>query len=373
MTSVLRRSRTTLPVLAALAGLLCAVPASAGNANSAQRAFARCQQTVAREGLSYTSQMQWRLSRCVRTLGDCSAGNQGSCRMSPFACRSTANDLSSLEAGFVRSVVGSCGDVPVPTLMSAGFAPGMQSCAPGSADAFARCVAANLRHELGDMLEQVMPAACTLLANAGITVPAELCAGPVPCVTTSTVTTTTEATTSTEAPTTTTSTSTTTTTIPAGSALYCGGDQGVACPDGMVCDRSDPLCSQGSVPGMCVTPAAVCDTSSPVCGCDGLTYASDCDRVKAGAVKARAGACDPTPQACSFSNPTCPQGQFCDFVPGDCGEGGDGVCRPMRGEPCNLCEAFVVGPVCGCNMQVYASECERMAAGVAKLWNGACQ
>jgi hypothetical protein len=95
--------------------------------------------------------------------------------------------------------------------------------------------------------------------------------------------------------------------------------------------------------------------------------------VKAGATKARAGACDAPPSACDFANPTCPSGQFCDFTPGDCGEGGSGVCRPVRGEPCNLCTAFVSGPVCGCNFVVYDSECTRMAAGVSKLWNGVCQ
>jgi len=373
MTSVLRRARTTLPVLAALAGLLCATPAIAGNSNAAQRSLARCQQTVAREGLSYSTQMQWRLSRCVRTLGDCSAGNSSSCRMAPSACHSTGDDLAYLQSGFVRSVVGSCNDVPLSTLMSAGFAPGMQTCAPTTVDAFGRCIASNLRRELGDVLEQVLPAGCALLANAGVTIPSELCAGPSQCATTSTVTTTTMVTTTTDAPTTTTTSTTTTTTLPLVGALYCGGDQGIACPDGMVCDRTDALCTQGSVPGMCVTAPPVCDAGSPVCGCDGVTYASDCARVKAGAVKARVGTCDMAPQACNFANPTCPQGQFCDFVSGDCGEGGDGVCRPIRSEPCNLCTAYVVGPVCGCDFHLYASECDRMAAGVSKLWNGPCE
>ena len=98
MTFVLRRSRPALPVLAALAGLLVATPALAGSSSNAQRAFARCQQTVAREGLSYSTQMQWRLSRCVRTLGDCSAGNSSSCRMAPSACHSTGDDLAYLVA-----------------------------------------------------------------------------------------------------------------------------------------------------------------------------------------------------------------------------------------------------------------------------------
>jgi hypothetical protein len=94
--------------------------------------------------------------------------------------------------------------------------------------------------------------------------------------------------------------------------------------------------------------------------------------VKAGAVKARAGACDAAPQACN-QDANCPSGQFCEFSAGACGEGGNGLCRPMRGEPCNLCTAFVTGPVCGCDFLEYATECDRMAAGVSKMWNGPCQ
>lgn len=371
MTSVLRRTRTALPALAALAGLLLATPAIAGqSANAAQRAFARCQQTVAREGLSYSTQMQWRLSRCVRTLGDCSAGNSNSCRNTSDACRTAGSDLAYLQERFVRSVVGSCGDVPLSTLMNAGFASGMQTCAPGTVEAFGRCVASNLRRELGDVLEQVLPAACALLTNAGVTIPSELCAGPPQCVPTTT-TTTTPVTTTTDTSSTVTTT-TTTTTLPPNGLLYCGGEQGVMCPDGMACDRTDALCTLAAPAGMCVPVPTTCEAGSAVCGCDGLTYASDCERVKAGTVKAHPGACDAPPQGCSFADPSCPSGQFCDFTPGDCGEGGTGVCRPIRGEPCNLCSAFVTGPVCGCDFHQYATECDRMAAGVSKVWNGPC-
>jgi hypothetical protein len=366
MMFMLRRTRTALPA-AALAGLLFATPALASSSSAAQRALARCQQTVAREGLSYSNQMQFRLSRCVRTLGDCAAGNSSSCRNSSDACRSTSGDLAYLQDRLVRSIVGSCGDVPMGALMNAGFAPGMASCAPTTMDAFGRCVASNLRRELGDVLEQVLPSACALLTSAAVSIPSELCAGLPQCVPPSTTTTVTE-------PTTTTSTTTTTTLPPVGSGpLYCGGAQNVACPDGSGCDRRDALCSQSTMPGMCVTMPAVCGAGEPVCGCDGLTYASDCERVKAGIVQAHAGACDAPATTCNFTNPTCPDGQFCDFTPGDCGEGGNGVCRPITGEPCNICSAFVVGPVCGCDFHVYATECDRMAAGVAKMWNGPCQ
>lgn len=295
--------------------------------NAAQRALIRCQQTVAREGLSYSNQLQWRIARCIRPIAECTTfgGDPSSCRESSFACTTVGADLTGLQDHLYRSVSNSCGGVSMDRLMSAGFAQQMGDCAPTSIDAFAHCFAANLRRELGDVLGQILPSACDLLARSGVTVPAEVCAGPPMC----------------QPPTTTTTTSTTTTTtIPLAGSLYCGGADGVVCPDGFVCDRTDPLCTQSAMPGACVpTPPATCDVGSPVCGCDGTTYASDCDRLKAGIVKARGGACDAPPSACDAANPTCPQGQFCDFTPGDCGEGGVGglpaddrlALRPVHG------------------------------------------
>ena len=126
--------------------------------------------------------------------------------------------------------------------------------------------------------------------------------------------------------------------------------------------------------GTCVPlPASCTADGQPVCGCDGTTYPSDCDRLRAGVVRARVGACDPPETTCGLvGGDDCPPGSFCDFPMGICAEGQGGVCKPMRSEPCNVCSAFVDGPVCGCDSVTYASDCDRHAAGVSKYYSGAC-
>lgn len=37
-----------------------------------------------------------------------------------------------------------------------------------------------------------------------------------------------------------------------------------------------------------------------------------------------------------------------------------------------MCTAFLPGPVCGCDFHTYASDCEREAAGMSKIWDGVC-
>jgi hypothetical protein len=76
-----------------------------------------------------------------------------------------------------------------------------------------------------------------------------------------------------------------------GAGHRCG--PGAACPDGMVCD---PL-ECGSDSGTCVPWPADCvviETYPPpdeVCGCDGVTYAGDCERLLAGVGLAHRGSC----------------------------------------------------------------------------------
>jgi hypothetical protein len=108
-----------------------------------------------------------------------------------------------------------------------------------------------------------------------------------------------------------------------------------------------------------------------VCGCDGVTYDSECERLNAGVTVQHDGPCDPAPTSCGLGI-ECPEGLFCEYPTGDCGEGLSGICLPMRAEPCNLCTAFVGAPVCGCNWTTYVSDCERQAAGVAKWFDGDC-
>lgn len=65
----------------------------------------------------------------------------------------------------------------------------------------------------------------------------------------------------------------------------------------------------------------------------------------------------------------CAPGLFCEgsFPELACAPDVGGTCQ-VRPEVCDL----VYAPVCGCDQQTYANECERQAAGVSKLSNGAC-
>jgi hypothetical protein len=215
------------------------------------------------------------------------------------------------------------------------------------------CMVARCRTSAGAAVLGVEPATCGLLASAGLgaVLSAETCAPPPPA-----------------------GPPVPPPPPPATGLLYCGGPDAVECPSGMVCDRDDALCTATAPVGKCMPADETCaGGGSPVCGCDGVTYGSDCARRMAGAVKMRDGVCDPAPIACGNSFGGCPDAMFCDYPRGDCGEGQNGVCRPMRAEPCNLCTAFVNGPVCGCNFVTYANECERVAAGVSLFWNGSCE
>ena len=140
-------------------------------------------------------------------------------------------------------------------------------------------------------------------------------------------------------------------------------------PTAFLCRQSTSSIARVSSPA-----PANCASGAPVCGCDGQTYGSDCARLAAGITKARDGACDPPAQACGNGiDVACPAGTFCDFSANrDCGESSTGLCRAMRAEPCNLCMAFVSGPVCGCDLVTYTDDCAVAAAGVSKWFNGPC-
>jgi hypothetical protein len=303
----------------------------------------RCREAIAREGLYYANRLTGRAAQCLRQLQE--YGSSGMARdgfRSRFeapnsACSLMASEHEDLVGRLRWRIASSCRGVSLPDLVQL-FAAQLGGCVPESLEGFAGCYAASLDAAQADLLATLEPDACELVAaaNMGAAFPASICGDAPAC----------------EDP------------GPSGAdgPRYCGGPDAVECPAGFVCDRTDALCALG-VSGQCV-PA--------VCGCDGATYASDCARLGAGVVRAHDGACDPPPTECGGGRPPCPDGSFCDYPMFDCGEGSIGTCRTMHAEGCDLCTAFMPGPVCGCNLVTYASDCERREAGVSVFFEGPC-
>lgn len=354
----MRRWRTGAVLV--IAGVLggTAVPALAGGSSSstaAARAIKRCERTLLREGAAYANHVNWSLVRCIRQVNECKVGDTSLCERAPDACVALASDLAYSDRRLTQAIQSACGDVAPDQLRARAGG----SCTMSNVNGFAGCLLTALRTENGRMVRRMNPAACNLLAMGGIRggLPAEICAAEATCPVCPTCQT------CPECP-----------AVPDGD-LYCGGADGVQCPAGMVCDRTDALCSSAEMPGRCVPAPApnTCTSGAAVCGCDGHTYGSDCERLAAGAVKEKDGVCDPGPQACGVGMADCPSGSFCDYsIRGDCGESGAGLCRVMSATPCDLCSAFVSGPICGCDMVTYPDECAAAAAGVSRWFNGSC-
>ena len=120
---------------------------------------------------------------------------------------------------------------------------------------------------------------------------------------------------------------------------------------------------------VCVAVDNVCPKQGPkACGCDGTTYANECELLKAGVRQVRKGDCGPDSKGakvCS-NNPDCTgTGELCELPAGTCGGTGRCIVAP------DVCQN-VLAPVCGCDNKTYRNDCERRRAGVSLKAAGEC-
>ena len=154
-------------------------------------------------------------------------------------------------------------------------------------------------------------------------------------------------------------------------ACFCGGIAGFPCDRGELCDQDPGFCQGADIGGTCVqAPDGGCPQNfDPVCGCDGKTYANDCERLTARVAKDHDGECG-RPRVCGgFAGVPCSEGEVCDAFEGMCMVSDvQGECVPLP-EVCNR----QFDPVCGCDGVTYSNDCERLRARVSKDHDGECR
>jgi Kazal-type serine protease inhibitor-like protein len=78
----------------------------------------------------------------------------------------------------------------------------------------------------------------------------------------------------------------------AGAGETCGGIAAIQCDAGLACQYEAGQCDIVDLGGTCTRVPDTCPTGgSKVCGCDGKTYANDCELMKAGVAPDHKGDC----------------------------------------------------------------------------------
>jgi Kazal-type serine protease inhibitor domain len=80
--------------------------------------------------------------------------------------------------------------------------------------------------------------------------------------------------------------------VAAGKGETCGGILGITCGPGLWCQNPAGQCKVADGQGKCETVPKFCPRIfRPVCGCNGKTYANDCERQRAKAQLDHPGRC----------------------------------------------------------------------------------
>ncbi|MEI9942400.1 MAG: Kazal-type serine protease inhibitor domain-containing protein [Pseudomonadota bacterium] len=154
----------------------------------------------------------------------------------------------------------------------------------------------------------------------------------------------------------------------------CGGLLGSSCAENEFCAYDETAaCGAADQTGICVPKPSVCnDISDPVCGCDGQTYANQCEAAAKGSSVQHAGACEApsSGESCGGLKPaSCAKSEYCNYpVETKCGSGDQtGTCTKIP----DACDT-VYDPVCGCDNLSYSNACTAAGKGISVLHSGAC-
>ncbi len=84
----------------------------------------------------------------------------------------------------------------------------------------------------------------------------------------------------------------------------CGGAANITCNSALWCTKRASQCKAEAAAGTCEKASTFCmRVSRPVCGCNGTTYANDCERQKAKVKLDHTGACPKEPTESKAKEP----------------------------------------------------------------------